>query len=86
MEICDRGNVKESNFSQAQKAGLEDITKLKKEKHIVTKTDKSDQLYLLTEDGYIQIGEPHVEGDSVKTGEKIKKNMDILNCHAQQIC
>ena len=52
----------------------------------MTKTDKSDRLCLLTENGYIQIGELHVEGDIVKNREEMNKNEDILNCHAQQIC
>ena len=40
------GNVRKSNLSETQKAGLKDIEAMIKEKHIVTKTDKSDRLCL----------------------------------------
>ena len=57
-----------------------------KEKHIVTKTDKSDRLCLLSEADYIRTGEPHVTGDDVKTMEEAKVSEDLLNCHALQFC
>ena len=57
---------------------------MKEKKHIVTKTDKSDRLCLLSEDDYIKTGEPHVIGDEVKTMDESKVNEDFLNCNALQ--
>ena len=76
------GNPKERNLTATQEAGLKDIQSLISQNHVVTKTDKSDRLCLLTEQDYIQTGEPHVESDIVKTREEMEKNEDILNCHA----
>ena len=58
-----KGNVKECNLNEKQRAGLKEIQKLVKQGNIVTKTDKSGRQCLLTENEYIQVGEPHVEGD-----------------------
>ena len=67
-ENVDRaGNPKEKNMTATQEAGLKDIQALISQNHIVTKTDKSDRLCLLTEEDYIQTGESHVENDIVKT-------------------
>ena len=76
------GNVKVSNLSQKQEAGLKDIETMVKNKHIVTKTDKSGRQCLLTEDEYIATGLPHVVGDEVKTRKEVEKSEDILNSHA----
>ena len=65
---------------------MKDIESLVKQKHIVSKTDKSDKLCLLTEEDYVKIGQPHVTNDEVQTDEDVKKSEDILNCHAQQMC
>ena len=80
------GNPRERNLTATQEAGLKDIQSLISQNHVVTKTDKSDRLCLLTEQYYIQTGESHVESDIVKTREEIEKNEDILNCHALQMC
>ena len=61
------GNPKEKNLTATQEKGLKDIQTLVNQKHIVTKTDKSDCLCLLTEDEYIQTGQPHVENDIIRT-------------------
>ena len=62
------GNIRKSNLNETQKAGLRDIeAMIKEKKHIVTKTDKSDRLCLLSEDDYIKTGEAHVIGDEVST-------------------
>ena len=46
-EHVDRtGNVKEKNLTEVQEAGLKDLETLIKQKHVVTKTDKSDRLCL----------------------------------------
>ena len=87
QENVDRtGNPKEKNLTATQEKGLKDIQTLVKQKHIVTKTDKSDRLCLLTEDEYVQTGQPHVENDHVKNRKEMEQNEDILNCHALQIC
>ena len=81
------GNVKESNMTEKQVAGLKDIETLMKDKNLImTKTDKSGRQCVLTEDEYIQMGEQHVERDEEKTRKDVEKNEDILNCHAQQFC
>ena len=81
QENVDRtGNPKEKNLTATQEKGLRDIQTLVKQKHIVTKTDKSDRLCLLTEDEYVQTGQPHVENDHVKTRKEMEQNEDILNC------
>ena len=81
------GNPKERNMTPMQEAGLKDIQKLISQKnYIVTKTDKSDRLCLMTEEDYVVTGQPHVENDVVKTREEMEKNEDILNCHALQMC
>ena len=68
------GNVKKGNLSESQKAGLRDIENMMKErKHIVTKTDKSDRLCLLSEYDYVKTGEPHVTGDEVKNLDEAKR-------------
>ena len=62
------GNVKESNLTDKQVVGLNDIERIIQNKNfIVTKTDKSGRQCLLTEEEYIQMGEQHVDGDEVKT-------------------
>ena len=80
------GNLRERNLTATQEAGLKDIQGLISHNHVVTKTDKSDRLCLLTEHDYIQTGEPHVENDIVKTRKEMDQNEDILNCHALQMC
>ena len=81
------GNPKERNMTRMQEAGLREIqTLISQKNYIVTKTDKSDRLCLMTEQDYVQTGEPHVENDVVKTREEMEKNEDILNCHALQFC
>ena len=66
---------------------MRDVQRLISQKnYVVTKTDKSDRLCLMTEQDYIQTGETHVEGDIVKTRKEIEQNEDILNCHALQLC
>ena len=65
--VDSEGNIKESNLSKTQKAGLHDLKILAKNNNIVTKTDKSDHLSLLTEEEYIETGKPHVKDDEVKT-------------------
>ena len=64
------GNPRERNLTATQEAGLKDVQSLINQNHVVTKTDKSDRLCLLTEQDYIQTGEPHVENDIVKTGKR----------------
>ena len=66
--------------------GLKELQTLIGQKHVVTKTDKSDRLCLLTEEDYVETGQPHVEGDSVKTRKEMEQNEDILNCHSLQMC
>ena len=69
------GNVRQSNLSESQKAGLRDIENMMKEKkHIVIKTDKSDRLCLLSENDYVKTGEPHVTEDEVKNLDDAKTN------------
>ena len=87
-ENVDRsGNPRERNLTDEQEAGLRDVQRLiSQKKYVVTKTDKSDRLCLMTEQDYIQTGETHVEGDIVKTRKEIEQNEDILNCHALQMC
>ena len=81
------GNPRERNLTDEQEAGLRDVQRLISQKnYVVTKTDKSDRLCLMTEQDYIQTGETHVEGDIVKTRKEIEQNEDILNCHALQMC
>ena len=41
------------NLTEKQESGLKDIKTLMKNNHIVTKTDKSDRLCLLTEAEYV---------------------------------
>ena len=80
------GNPRERNLTATQEAGLKDIQSLISQNHVVTKTDKSDRLCLLTEEDYVETGQPHVEGDDVKTRKETEQNEDILNCHALQMC
>ena len=80
------GNVKEGNLTKTQEAGLKDIQQLVKEKHIVTKTDKSGRQCLLTEEEYVKVGEQHVKDDPVKNTKEFGQNEDILNCHTMQFC
>ena len=69
------GYPKERNMTPRQEAGLKDVQKLiSQDNYIVTKTDKSDRLCLMSE----QTGELHV-----KTRKEMEQ--DILNCHALQI-
>ena len=60
------GYPRERNLTVAQEVGLKEIQSLIGRKHVVTKTDKSDRLCLLTEEDYVETGQPHVEGDDVK--------------------
>ena len=56
------GNVRQSNLSESQKAGLRDIENMMKEKkHIVTKADKSDRLCLFSEYDYVKTGGPRLK-------------------------
>ena len=82
-----QGNVKESNLTKTQAAGLKELESLIKNKDvIVTKTDKSGRQCVLTEDEYVQMGEQHVSGDVVKNRDEMEKIEDNLNCHALQFC
>ena len=82
-----QGNVKESNLTKTQAAGLKEIESLIKNKDvIVTKTDKSGRQCVLTEDEYVQMGEQYVSGDVVKNRDEMEKNEDDLNCHTLQFC
>ena len=86
-EKVDRsGYPKERNLTATQEAGLKEMQFLTKRKHVVTKTDKSDRLCLLKEEDYVKTGQPHVQGDVVKTRKEMEQNEDVLNCHALQVC
>ena len=84
---CDaKGNIKENNLKLEVEQGLLELkSKIKAEKLIYGKTDKSDKPFLVTEKEYLEIARPHVDKDINISLAKVKKKENILNCHTYQI-
>ena len=83
---CDeRGNIKESNITREERAGLKSIQrKVKDQEWIVMPTDKSGRLTVNTKRNYLERMEPHMNGDTAVTLDDRHKMESEMNGRSTQ--
>jgi hypothetical protein len=81
VEHCDKdGNIKKGTLTEEQARGLKKLAKRVKEGEIViTRTDKSERLFVSNTDDYREKGMVHVGNDKKISEEEVKKIQRRLN-------
>ena len=81
MEHCDKdGNIEKGTLTEDQARGLKKLAKRVKEGEIViTRTDKSERLFVSNTDDYREKGMVHVGNDKKISEEEVKKIQRRLN-------